>query len=34
MLDLYGLENTEVTEEKVRRKQQVQEFMAKLTPEK
>ena len=33
MLDLQGVEDKEVTEEEVRRKQQVQEFVSKLTPE-
>ena len=33
LLDLQGAEDKEVTEEEVRRKQQVQEFVAKLTPE-
>ena len=33
LLDLQGTKETEETEEEVRRKQQVQEFVAKLTPE-
>ena len=33
LLDLQGAGETEETEEEVRRKQQVKEFVAKLTPE-
>ncbi len=33
LLDLQGAGEDEVTEEEVRRKQQIQEFVAKLTPE-
>ena len=33
LLDLQGAEDKEVTEEEVKRKQQVQEFVSKLTPE-
>ena len=33
LLDLQGAEDKEVTEEELKRKQQVQEFVAKLTPE-
>ena len=33
LLDLQGAEDKEVTEEELRRKQQVKEFVAKLTPE-